>query len=75
MITSDIRALDTQRFAKIISTGTYVPENVMTNDDIIKKYNLIATDRAVKKSLGISERRWDDKNFEMADFIALAVKV
>jgi 3-oxoacyl-[acyl-carrier-protein] synthase-3 len=74
MITSDIRALDTQRFAKIISTGTYVPENVMTNDDIIKKYNLIATDRAVKKSLGISERRWDDKNFEMADFIALAVQ-
>ncbi|NLD49726.1 MAG: ketoacyl-ACP synthase III [Clostridiaceae bacterium] len=64
----DIRPLNIDRYAKIISTGTGIPEKIVTNTDLIEKYNIMATDRAVQYSLGIKERRWvrpDQKHDEL----------
>ena len=69
-----ISDLNVTRYSKIISTGSYLPDNIVTNEDIIKRYNLIATDRAVRYSIGISERRWENKNLDVADCIAFAAK-
>ena len=62
----DIKSLRINRYAKIMSTGIGVPKKVMTNQDIIDKYNYVATDRAVQFSIGIKERRWvsEDESFE-----------
>lgn len=57
----DIKPLNFTRHARIAGTGKGFPDNVVTNDDIIKKYDLIASDRAVQFSLGIEERRWGDE--------------
>ena len=58
--------------AKIVSTGMYVPENVVSNEDIINRWDLIATDRAVRYSLGITERRWDGEGLPMSILLARA---
>jgi 3-oxoacyl-[acyl-carrier-protein] synthase-3 len=62
----DIKPLRINRYAKIVSTGVGVPKKVMTNQDIIDKYDYVATDRAIQFSIGIKERRWvsEDESFE-----------
>lgn len=74
----DIKPLNTNRYAKVVSTGIGIPKNIMTNQDIIDKYNYIATDRAVQFSIGIKERRWadDDENLEglMAQAISQCIE-
>lgn len=54
----EVRPLNVNRYAKILSTGIGIPEKVVTNTDLIESYNIMATDRAVQYSLGIKERRW-----------------
>lgn len=49
--------LSFERHASLIATGCSLPENVISNQDIIDKYSLIASDRAVQYSIGITERR------------------
>ena len=51
------RPLNLKRHAQIIATGAGVPDEVVTNQDLIDEMNLIATDRAVQFSIGIKERR------------------
>ncbi|HOA98191.1 MAG TPA: ketoacyl-ACP synthase III, partial [Acetivibrio saccincola] len=69
----DIKPLRINKYARIMSTGVGVPKKVMTNQDIIDKYNYVATDRAVQFSIGIKERRWvsEDETFE--DLMAEAI--
>ncbi len=69
----DIKPLNFERFAKIISTGIGLPEDVITNQDIIDRYNLFATDRAVEFSLGIKERRWVNIDQSLDDLMQKAV--
>jgi 3-oxoacyl-[acyl-carrier-protein] synthase-3 len=69
----DIKPLHTKRYAKIIATGVGLPENVITNQDIIDRYKIIATDRAVQYSLGIAERRWVDIDDTLDGLMAKAV--
>ncbi len=69
----DIRPLNIDRFARIVSTGTGIPKEVVTNQDIIDKYKIIATDRAVQYSLGIKERRWSNLDEKVEDLMAEAV--
>lgn len=77
MVTSirfpDIRPLNIERFARIMAIGVGLPENVVTNQDIIDRYNIMATDRAVEFSLGIKERRWVDIDQKLEDLMANAV--
>lgn len=49
---------DFHRHAQIVSMGIGIPKRVVTNQEIIDTYNIMATDRAVQYSLGINERRW-----------------
>ena len=50
-------SMEYRHFARIAATGKGYPAQVLTNDDIIKRFNLMATDRAVRYSVGIEERR------------------
>lgn len=70
----EIKPLSIKRHAKIVATGVGLPENTVTNQDIIDQYNIIATDRAVQYSLGIKERRWVDVHQKLDDLMAKAVK-
>ena len=69
----DIKSLRINRYAKIMSTGIGVPKKVMTNQDIIDKYNYVATDRAVQFSIGIKERRWVSEGESVEDLMAQAI--
>jgi 3-oxoacyl-[acyl-carrier-protein] synthase-3 len=51
------RPLRTTRHAQILATGAGLPEEVVTNQDLIDELELMATDRAVRFSIGIHERR------------------
>ena len=46
-----------RRHAQIVSTGAGIPDEVVTNQDLIDELDLIASDRAVQFSIGIRERR------------------
>ena len=61
--------LQIERYARVLSTSVVVPDRVVTNDDIIKRYDLIATDRAVQHSLGIAERRYADEETMVSDLL------
>ncbi|MDP4183103.1 MAG: ketoacyl-ACP synthase III [Bacillota bacterium] len=75
IIFPDIKPLDNiDRYSKIISTGVGLPREVITNQHIIDKYNIIATDRAVEYSLGIKERRWTNLDEKLEDIMALAIE-
>jgi 3-oxoacyl-[acyl-carrier-protein] synthase-3 len=70
----DPKPLNIHRYARILSTSVHVPERVVTNDDIIKRYDLIATDRAVQYSLGIKERRYADEDTLPSDLLFEAAR-
>lgn len=71
----DPHPLDIQRHARILATSYYVPENRVSNDDIIHRHDLIATDRAVQFSLGIEERRYAGEETMVSDLLAEAAKL
>lgn len=68
-----IQKLNVNRFARIVSTGIGLPEKVMTNQNIIDRYQLFATDRAVQYTLGIKERRWVSPEENLSQLMARAV--
>ena len=70
----EIKPLHIKRYAQIIATGVGLPDKVVTNQDIIDQFNIIATDRAVQYSLGIKERRWVEIHDKLDDIMARAVK-
>lgn len=70
----DCKPLAIDRYAKILSTSVFVPEKVVSNDDIIKRYDLIATDRAVQYSIGIKERRYANSDALVSDMLFQAAK-
>lgn len=61
--------LNIDRYSKILATSYVVPEQVVTNDDIIERYDLIASDRAVQYAIGIKERRWIDAGTTVSDLL------
>lgn len=70
----DIRPLNVERQSKIISMGVGLPERVVSNQEIIDEYNIVATDRAIKFSLGIAERRWVNSDESLEGLMAKAVR-
>jgi 3-oxoacyl-[acyl-carrier-protein] synthase-3 len=70
----ELRPLEIERHARIVSTGVGLPEGVVSNQDIIDGYNIIATDRAVQYSLGIKERRWSGFEEKVEDIMAAAAE-
>jgi 3-oxoacyl-[acyl-carrier-protein] synthase-3 len=70
----DARPLQIERFARVLSTSYTVPETVVTNEDIIKRFDLIATDRAVQFAIGIKERRFADEETMVSDLLYTTAK-
>jgi 3-oxoacyl-[acyl-carrier-protein] synthase-3 len=70
----DCKPLAIDRYARILSTSVCVPDHVVTNDDIIKRYDLIATDRAVQFAIGIEERRYADPDTMVSDLLVQAAR-
>ncbi len=64
-----------KKFCKIISTSSYFPENIVTNKQIIEENHLPVTDIAIKKALGISQRRVADKNLSDSDILTKAAEI
>ncbi|MDQ2086121.1 ketoacyl-ACP synthase III [Herbivorax sp. ANBcel31] len=69
----DIKPLHINRYAKVMSIGVGIPKKVMTNQDIIDKYDYVATDRAVQFSIGIKERRWVSEDESLEGLMAQAI--
>lgn len=65
----DSKSFEIDRYAKILSTSVVLPEKIVTNEDIIKRYDLIATDRAVQYAIGIKERRYADDETLVSDLL------
>lgn len=69
-----IQKLRVNSFARVLSTGIGLPEKATSNQAIIDRYHLFATDRAVQYTLGIKERRWVDPEQKLTELMAQAVK-
>ena len=59
-------------YVKIIGTGSYVPENVITNEYLENKID--TNSKWIYENLGIEERRICDKNQTTSDIAYLAAK-
>lgn len=70
----EVLPMEYTRYARIAATGKGFPDEVVKNDDIIKEYDLIASDRAVKYSIGIEERRWGPVGQPTSDLLLRAAK-
>ena len=46
-----------KRFSNIIATGVYLPERILTNQQIINEHGLSMTDGVIRKSIGVEQRR------------------
>ncbi|MBN2737370.1 MAG: ketoacyl-ACP synthase III [Spirochaetales bacterium] len=68
------RPLLLKRNSRILGTGSGVPDEVITNQDIIDEFGLLATDRAVQFSLGISERRRGPHTEKVSYYLTRAAK-
>src|SRR5512141_263267 len=60
------------RNARIAGTGACLPEEVVSNQDLINELGLNATARAVEYSIGIRERRRGRMDVTCAEYLARA---
>jgi len=63
-----------QRYAQILSTGSYVPERVVTNAEI-DQYLGEATSDWLVENVGIRERRWMAADQTTSDLVVQAARV
>ncbi|MDC7221810.1 MAG: 3-oxoacyl-[acyl-carrier-protein] synthase III C-terminal domain-containing protein [Spirochaetales bacterium] len=68
------RPIPFTQYGELIATGCCLPEKRVSNQDIIDKFNLIASDRAVQFSLGITERREIDEDILISEYLYRAAK-
>jgi 3-oxoacyl-[acyl-carrier-protein] synthase-3 len=43
--------------SRIVGTGTYLPERIVTNDDLVKDFGLDTSDSWIRERTGIAKRR------------------
>lgn len=63
-----------KRFSKIVATGAYVPERVLSNQQIIDEYNLAITDAVIRKSIGVEQRRAVEDGVTDSDVLLYAAQ-
>ncbi|HEX2954111.1 MAG TPA: ketoacyl-ACP synthase III [Bacillota bacterium] len=68
-----IQKLQVDRYARVAATGIGLPDRVLTNQEVIDRYHLFATDRAIQYTLGIKERRWVGPDEKLVTLMARAV--
>lgn len=69
-----IQSLKVDRYARVAATGIGLPKRIVTNQAIIDRYGLFATDRAVQYTLGIKERRWVEPDESLVTLMARATR-
>ena len=60
------------RYSKIISTGSHLPDRVVTNDDIIRENSLKVTDSVIRKTIGVANRREAEQGASDSDILCKA---
>lgn len=68
------RALDVSRHAMMLATGAALPEEIVTNENLIGELDLVASDRAVQFSLGIRERRRAARGVPVSKYLCDAAR-
>ena len=61
--------------AYISGTGFFVPDNVVTNDDLRDVYGIETSDEWIRKRTGIAERRFAPQGMGTADMGAKAAEM
>lgn len=74
MIYPEGKKIPYTRFATLLATGAALPEKKVTNQDIIDRFNIISTDRAVQFAIGIHERRQADPAVSVTQYLAQAAR-
>lgn len=69
----EIKELGYTRYGQLLGTGEGMPDRIVTNQDIINQFNLIASDRAIQYSIGIKERRAVKKGVPPSEYLCKAV--
>jgi 3-oxoacyl-[acyl-carrier-protein] synthase-3 len=62
------------RGVAIAATGACLPEQVITNQDLIERYGLPVSARWIERHTGIRERRWASDHESTSDFAAGAAR-
>jgi len=60
--------------SRIIGTGTYLPEKIVTNDDLVKNYGVETSDSWIRERTGIGARRIAAPNEATSDMATAASK-
>lgn len=60
--------------SKIIATASFFPEAVVTNQDIIEAHQLAVTDVAIRKTLGVANRRVAGEGLADSDLLVKAAE-
>src|SRR5438477_4955772 len=60
--------------SRIVGTGTYLPERVVTNDDLVKELGIETSDAWIRERTGIGQRRIASPNEATSDMAAAASK-
>lgn len=60
--------------AKVVGTGFFVPEQVVTNEDLATKYGIDTSDDWIKQRTGIEERRFAENGVFTSDLGTEAAK-
>ncbi|MGB5548582.1 MAG: 3-oxoacyl-ACP synthase, partial [Polyangiales bacterium] len=61
--------------AYISGTGFYVPEDVVSNDELSKRYGIDTTHEWIEKRTGIEERRFAPEGIGTSDLAVPAVEM
>ena len=62
------------RYCKILSTASFFPEKVVSNEDIIKRNDLKLKSEAIKKSLGVDKRHIADDHHDDSDVLFMSAQ-
>jgi len=63
-----------KQHSQIIATAAYFPDTVVTNQQIIDANQLMVTDTAIRKTLGVAERRIASEGVVDSDLLVQAAK-
>ncbi|TYQ16387.1 UNVERIFIED_CONTAM: 3-oxoacyl-[acyl-carrier-protein] synthase-3 [Acetivibrio alkalicellulosi] len=63
-----------KRFCKILSSASFLPERVLTNDDIINDGNLPFRSSVIEKSIGVYKRHIANKSWDDSDILVASAK-
>jgi 3-oxoacyl-[acyl-carrier-protein] synthase-3 len=64
----------TERWARITACGSYLPKEVLTNEELIERFSLDIDSEWIKSRTGIESRHWMSADQTTSDMVALAAE-